>query len=132
MPLFIKVTETDMLRGRVLVPGWYKARIEKVSQEVAKSDGESMNTWVDMTVVAGPQQKDGATPEKTPLRRCFSEKAPSFAIPFLKALSKGNLPPAGGAFDVEKAVGREVMVYVKNREYEGNLQNDPADFRAVE
>jgi hypothetical protein len=34
-------------------------------------------------------------------------------------------------FDPNSAIGKKLMVYVKNREYEGKLQNDVADFRPI-
>lgn len=131
MPITFTVTKEDILRSKVLNPGWYKAKITKVSQEPAKSDGgESTNTWVDLSVVSGPLQNDGSSPTDVPVRRCFSEKAPGFILPFLKALNT-KVEAGGGQFDLERSVGREVMVYIKNREWQGSMQNDVADFRAV-
>lgn len=130
MPLTFTVTREDMLRSKVLDPGWYKVKVKKVSQETAKSDGESTNTWVDMTVIGGPNQQDGTLPVDVPVRRCFSEKAPGFIVPFLTAMG-AKIDQAGGTFDIEKAVGKELLVYVANRMWEGSLQNDVKDFKPV-
>lgn len=125
------VTEEDMLRSKVLDPSWYRAKVVKVTQETAKSDGESINTWVDFTVLAGPQQKDGTSPVKTPVRRCFSEKAPGFIVPYLKAAG-ATVKAEGGEYDIEKSIGREMDIYIANRMWENQMQNDVKDFRAVQ
>jgi len=127
-----QVTREDMLRSKVLDPGWYPVIIKKVSQEKAKSDGgQSTNTWIDMTVLGGPDQQDGSRPNDTPLRRCFSEKAPGFIIPYLQACG-ASVKTEGGNYDIEKSIGKKIQAYVKNRLWEGNLQNDVVDFRALE
>jgi len=119
-----------MLRSKVLDPGWYKARVTKVWQETAKSDGESTNTWVEFVVIGGPAQKDGSSPNDVPARRCFSEKAPGFIIPYLTACGAA-IKQEGGEYDIEKSVGQEMSLYIKNRMWENNLQNDVTDFKAL-
>jgi hypothetical protein len=128
MPLNFTVSREDILRSKVLDPGWYKARVTKVTQETAKSDGESTNTWVDFVVLAGPAQKDGSSPKDVPVRRCFSEKAPGFIVPYLTACG-ASIKAEGGQYDIEKSIGKEMNIYVANRMWEGNLQNDVKDFR---
>lgn len=124
------ITETDMLRSKVLDPNqWYKCKVEKVTQE-ASSDKTSTNTWIDMTVIDGPPQKDGSSPVKVPVRRCFSEKAPGFAINYIKACG-GAVGPLGGTIDMKKSEGKIIMVFIANRLWEGNMQNDAKDFRAA-
>lgn len=130
MPMTFVVTRTDMLRSKVLDPAWYKVKVTKVSQEEANTDS-SMNTWIDFVVLSGPAQKDGSQPVDVPLRRCFNEKAPGFIVPFLSACGT-KVGENGGNFDIERSVGREMFVYVKNRLWENNLQNDVADYRSVE
>src|SRR5690242_13962949 len=109
MPLIFKLTREDMLRSKVLDPGWYRVKIKKVYQKIA-NDNESMNTWVELVVVAGPAQRDGSKVVDTPLKRCFSEKAPGFIVPFLQALGV-TVTENGGDFDIEKTVGRELLAY---------------------
>ena len=122
MPLTFTVTREDMLRGKVLEPGWYKAVISKVSQEPASTDG-STNTIIDFTVTEG-QFKD------TPLKRYFSEKAPGFIVPFLVACG-APVGEAGGTFDIEKCKGKVIMIYVANDMYNNRPTNKVEDFRPV-
>lgn len=129
MPLFFQVTREDMLRGKILDPGWYKAKVTKVSQDPSNA-GDSTNTWVNFTILGGPEQKDKSNPAETPVRRCFSEKAPGFIVPFLAACG-AQVGQNGGNFDIEKSVNKEMLIYVGNKMYENKPQNDVSDFKAL-
>jgi len=129
MPLHFKVTREDMLRSKVLDPGWYKIKVVKMWEEKA-SDGESMNTWIEGKVISGPAQKDGSNIVDTPTRRCFSEKAPGMATPFLRAIGC-NVTENGFSGDIEKGIGQEILAYNENRMYEGRMMNDWKDFKRV-
>lgn len=120
MPLTFTVTREDMMRGKTVDPGWYKAIIKNVSQEPANTDG-STNTIVDFVVLEGPF-KD------VPLRRFFSEKAPGFIVPFLVACG-APVGEQGGTFDVEKCKGKTIQVYVINEMYNNRSTNKVEDFR---
>ncbi len=122
MPMIFSISREDVLRGKTVEPGWYPCMVKEVSQEPASTDG-STNTIVDFTVTDGPF-KD------VPLRRYFSEKAPGFAVNFLKALG-ATIGDNGGNFDLEKAKGRKMMVYVKNEMYEGSTRNRVEDFKPM-
>lgn len=129
MAVKFTVTREDMLRSKILDPGWYRMRVKKVWQE-ASAAGDSTNTWVEFTVISGPAQKDHSDAKDTPVRRCFSEKAPGFIVPFLKAAG-AQVAADGGDFDVEKSVGKEMGVYIENKMYENKPQNNAADFKAA-
>lgn len=128
MALTFKVTREDMLRSKVLNPAWYVAKVVKVWQETAKSDGESTNTWIEFSILSGPDQEDGSKANDTPVRRCFSEKAPGFILPYLKACGT-QVKEGGGDYDIEKSVGIVMELYIVNRMWEGSMQNDVKDFR---
>lgn len=122
MPLTFNVSREDILRNKTIDPGWYKVVIKKVSQEPASTDG-STNTWIDMVITDGPF-KD------VPLRRNFNEKGAGFAVPFIKALG-GTINENGGSFDMERAQGKTLQVYVKNGMYNNRPQNQVEDFKPV-
>ena len=122
MPLSFVITREDVLRTKTIEPGWYKVIVKNVTQEPAKTDG-STNTWIDMTIAEGPN-KD------VPLRRNFNEKAPGFALPFIVALG-GTISDQGATFDMERAKGKSLMVYVSNGMYNNKLQNNVDDFKAA-
>ena len=129
MPIPFTVTREDLLRSKTLDPGWYKATIKKIWQEPSNA-GDSTNTWAEFSVVEGPAQKDNSNPQGTPLRRCFSEKAPGMIVPFLVAMG-AKVTENGGTFDVEKGVGRDILVYNENKMYEGRMLNNVSDFKAI-
>lgn len=116
------ITREDMLRSKVIEPGWYPVLIKNVTQEPAKTDG-STNTWVDMVITDGPQ-KD------VPLRKNFSEKAPGFAVPFLRALGT-EVGENGATVDMDRAKGKKIMVYVLNKMFNNQQQNSVEDFKSL-
>lgn len=116
------ITREDMLRSKVIEPGWYKVVIKNVTQEPAKTDG-STNTWVDMVITDGPS-KD------VPLRKNFSEKAPGFAVPFLAALGT-SVGEQGMTVDMSLAKGKSLLVYVLNKSYNNQMQNSVEDFKSL-
>lgn len=121
------VTREDMLRSKIVDPGWYKAKVSNVTQEPSNA-GDSTNTWIHFTILGGPPQKDKSNIVDTPVRRCFSEKAPGFIVPFLIACG-ANVTEDGGDFDLEHARGKEMMIYIKTGMYEGKPQNNVEDFK---
>ena len=128
-PLTFVVTREDMLRSKTLDPGWYKAKVKRLWQEPSNA-GDSTNTWLEMIVIAGPEQKDKSNVADTPVRRVFSEKAPGMIVPFLKACG-AQVGENGGNFDLNKCVGRELLFYNETRMWEGKPQNSAVDFKSV-
>lgn len=121
MPIPFGVSKDDILRSKTIIPGWYAAVVKAVNTKAAKTDG-SMNVIFTFKLTGGAY--DG-----TPVDTLFSEKAPGFAVPLMEALLKRKVNPEGEQFDFEKAVGQELLVYVKNEEYQGRMLNKAADFK---
>lgn len=121
MPSPFRIGREDLLRSKVVQPGWYPALIKSVTTKPAKTDG-SLNTTIHCVIQGGAF--DGV-----PVDRLFSEKAPGFAENFVVAVTGAPVDP-DQEYDFERAVGKEVMIYVKNREWQGRLTNDIADFKA--
>lgn len=118
----------DTLRGNmVLDPNWYAAIVRAVEIRAAKTD-QSTNWNYTFEIISG-KGKDGKDYTGTRVYRLFNEKALSFARPFVEAL--GIQLKEDDEFDPNSAVGKKLMIYVKNREYEGRLQNEVADFRPI-
>jgi len=123
MPLVFTITKEDVLRSKVLAPGWYKAQVKKVEATTAGTDG-SAGAVVSFSITQ-PGEFHG-----TPLDTRFWEKAPGFSVPFFRACGAA-VTEAGGNFDFEKSVGREVLIYVQNRMYQNRLTNDIVDYKAL-
>ena len=125
----LTITPQDMKRSTVLNQGWYPVEVVAVTEE-PNAKGDSTNIIVDLVGIASndPEKNLGAG---VPLRRYFTEKAPGFAVNFIKACG-GNISDEGGTFDIASSVGRKLEAFVKPRPYEGRLTNDVADFRKLE
>lgn len=124
MATTFRVTPEDLVRGKVLKPGWYPATIKGFSEKAAKTDG-STNFVFEFTV-DGPEDCQGVV-----LMRTFSEKAPGMMVPLLEAAGAKIDPKSTNTFDLDALVGRQIQVYNNNREYEGRIRNDVTDFRPL-
>ena len=123
MPIPFTITRDDLLRGKTIEPGWYKAIISKVLQEPAKTDG-STNTVFEFKITQDGPFKD------VPVRKSFSEKATGFVRPLLEACGAA-VSDNGGNFDLEKGIGTELLIYIKNNMYNNRLTNSVEDYRAI-
>lgn len=121
MPI-IEFSEKDLLRGKLITPGWYRVRIDAVGEAPAKiSDkGPSMNYPVESTVLFNGDNGDTEF-TNVPLDWNFNSKAISLARPFLEAF--GVTVQAKMRFDLKSAEGRELDVFVENEMYQNRFIN---------
>lgn len=118
-----RLSQDDINRGKLVEPNlWYRTKVEKVYDESSK-DGQSTNTKVDLRIIGG-------TFNDLVVTRIFSEKAPGFIVPYLKAF--GVEVEADQNYDLSATEGRTLKTFIKHREYQGQKFNDPADFRPDE
>jgi hypothetical protein len=120
----LKITREDLLRSKVVAPEWYPTEITKVDEHPSKA-ADSINWDVTLKILA-PPECEGVT-----IIRTFNEKAPGFAVNFLKACGAKIDEATGGEFDMQAAVGRKVLTYVKNETWQGTMRNKAEDFRPV-
>lgn len=121
MPSLFRISREDLLRGKVIPPGWRASVIKAVTQKVAKTDG-STNTVVTFVV-------DDKSPfDGVPVDRVFSEKAPGFAEGFASAVLGRPIKLEGEEFDFDRAVGKQIKVYYTNEKYQGRMVNRAEDF----
>jgi hypothetical protein len=125
----LTISASDMKRSTVLDQGWYLVEVTSVNEE-PNAKGDSTNIIVDLVGLPS-SDPDKNKASGVPLRRYFTEKAPGFAVNFIKACG-GSVSDEGGTFDLSSAVGRKLQAFVKPRPYEGRMTNDVADFRALE
>ena len=124
MALPFTITREDLLRSKTVTPGWYPTKVTKAEQAEAKTDG-STNTNIEVTITAEGPFKN------VTINRTFSEKAPGFAIPYIQAVTGKRISEEGGQFDFQQTVGREILTYVKNEQYQGRLVNRAEDFKPI-
>jgi hypothetical protein len=120
MPM-IEITERDILRGKIVTPGWYRVRVDTVGEAPAKDQtkGPSTNYPVEGTIIKNAD--DGSTEfAGVPLDWNFNSKATGFTIPFLSAFGVEVKP---GRVDLKAAEGRELDVFVENDTYNNRLVN---------
>ena len=121
MPV-ISFSERDLMRGKIVIPAWYRVKIGSIGEAPAKvsEKGPSTNYPVEATILF-----NGDTGETefagVPLDWNFNSKAIGFAVGFLQSF--GVDVKAGTRFDLKSAEGREVDVFVENDSYQGRLVN---------
>lgn len=125
MPI-VTFTQKDTLRGTLVNPAWYRAKIDSVGEKPS-SDGQSTNYPVSATILF-----DGDTGDTrfkgVPLDWNFNSKAMGIAIPFVEAVT-GDKPEPDKRVELAAAVGEEIDIYVNHKTYEGRLLNDVKSFR---
>ena len=121
MPI-VEFSQRDLLRGKTVVPAWYRMKIESVGESPAKPSekGPSTNYPVEGTIQF--EGDTGATQfAGVPVDWNFNSKAVGFAVGFLEAL--GVVVEAGKRFDLKAAEGMFIDVYVENDMYQNRLVN---------
>lgn len=120
-PMRFRLSQDDLNKGKLIEPGWYTFRVEKVYEEPSK-DKSSTNTKVDCRIVDGEFGGMMVT-------RVFSEKAPGFVVPFLKAF--GIEVVADEEYNLAATENMEFKGYVSHREYNNQKYNDISEFRPL-
>jgi hypothetical protein len=136
MGLKFTVTKEDVLRTKVLKPGWYTFDIKDITEEQSKSDSESNNIVVKLVVTDGAKLPSGSPSTGVPVTMWFSEKFKGeAAISFAAAISgktMKEIEETGVDMDnVENLKGRKIKGNVENGEYKGKATNTVVRFEAV-
>lgn len=118
MPV-ISFSDKDLLRGKVMPPGWYKMKIDAIGESSSK-DGGSTNYPVEATTICNADNGDTEF-AGVPVDWNFNSKAIGFAVGFLESL--GVTIAAGQRFDLGAAAGKEIDVFVENGEWQGRIVN---------
>lgn len=121
MPV-VSFSNRDLMRGKIITPGWYRVIIESIGEAPAKASekGPSTNYPVEATIQFNGD--DGSTEfAGVPVDWNFNSKAIGFAVGFLQAF--GVDVKAGTRFDLKSAEKRELDVFVENDTYQGRLVN---------
>jgi hypothetical protein len=115
-----RITRSDMLRSKIVEPGWYLCEIIDITEEPSKK-GDSTNIVVSFKISEGPFAD-------VPLKTWFSEKAMGMAVPFVNACGF-EVSEDGGDFNIDESyVGKKLKVEVVTGEYDGRPQNNTNDY----
>lgn len=121
------ITKEDLLKSKRLEPAQYRAKLHKPYTKTLASDGQTMY-YVEMTVINGPQQKDGSSPVGTKLTRVYFENSLGELRNLLQALG-AKVPDEGVSGDLESIADREVGVFVTNElDKKGKMRNIVQEF----
>lgn len=125
MPI-ITFTESELLRGTVVTPAWYRVRIDSVGEEPAAiKEGKtpSTNYPIEGTILFNGDTGDTqfAGVPLGPNNWMFNSKAIGFSKGFLLAL--GVEVRANTRFELKVAEGHQIDVFVENDTYQGRITN---------
>lgn len=121
MPV-ISFSDRDLMRGKIVTPGWFRVRIEAVGEAPAKQSekGPSTNYPVEATILFNGDTGDTEF-AGVPIDWNFNSKAIGFAVGFLTSF--GVEVKSGTRFDLKSAEGKEVDTFVENDTWQGRLVN---------
>lgn len=125
MPM-IEFSETDIARNRIVEPAFYRVRINKVTEKLAKS-GNTTNYWIEGEILCNADtgdEKFKGTP--TPFLFMFNSGAIGKAVPFVEALQGEAVNLKAGEkkrFELKNAEGKIIDMFIGNGLYEGQIQN---------
>jgi hypothetical protein len=128
MPVIISFTEEELLQGTVLDPSWYRVRVSSVGQKLSKDQG-STNYPTEAVVICDANTGDTKF-AGVPIIWNFNSKYMKAASSFLQAF--GLTPVPGQQYALSDTEGKEVEMFVANKEYNNRVVNDfPHQYRPV-
>lgn len=125
MPM-ISFSEDDLLRDKIVSPGWYRVMIQRVGTKPSSgSNPETTTVWpIEGKII---RNADNGSEEfagvPTPAGWNFNDnpRAKGFMIGFLKSLGADIKP--GERVELSNAEGQEIEVFIENDTYEGRIVN---------
>lgn len=119
MPI-VSFSQKDLLRSKLVEPGWYLLHIDDISEKPSK-DGGSTNYPVEATIV---QNDDTGDKEfaGVPADWNFNSKALGFAVGFLAALGVEVKPEQ--RIELSAAKGKRIAAFIKRGEYNNQPRNE--------
>lgn len=118
----MQITPEDHLKGAIIDPGWYPCVVRDEEEKVSKGDGSAYSE-IKFEVTDGPCK--GVF-----LYTNFSEKAPGYALDFLKAIGMNVDKSKTMDVDLHSTIGKALMVNVKRGEWNGRPKNEVNGYRA--
>lgn len=120
MPL-VEFNESDLLRSKVVTPGWYRLNLGLVSEWSPSKDQQSNNCLIEAIIEKNADNGDTEF-AGVPVTIQFNDKpkARGFIEGFLRAL---GVDVTVGRFDLAAAQGKQIDAFVENETYEGRIRN---------
>lgn len=118
----VEFSESDILRNKIVEPGWYLIRIDNCNPWTPSKDQKSSNLIYDATILKNVDT-DTTDYAGVPVQIMFNSKpgARGFIESFLRTALGVDVEPS--RYDMGNAVGREIVAMVENETYEGRTRN---------
>jgi len=124
MPTKVRISKDDLMRGKIVEPGWYAVEVHGVTEKAAKTDGSQ--NWIVEYKVLNDGEFQGVL-----VNRLFNEKAAGMMAPFLIACGQ-KIGAEGGEFDIYATIGRKIQIHVTNdTTNKGRTINSVEDYRPL-
>lgn len=117
MPI-INISQADLLKTKVFEPGWYPAKIAKISPLSNAKSGNSLNLIITFALGGAAQGKE--------IDETFNSQLWGKLSPVFKAATGQDMIP--GQFDTDVLQGKDVDVQLITDTYNGNLMNRIANY----
>lgn len=126
MSPIISFDDSDILRNKIVTPGWYRVRVTKVGTKPSKGTNPDTSTIWPVDGVIIKNAENGSTEfagVPTPAGWNFNDnpKAKGFMIGFFQAL--GQDVETKKRYELAAAEGKELDVFIENSNFEGRIIN---------
>jgi hypothetical protein len=127
----IQYSKKDLLRDKIVSPGWYRVVIDEVGEWTPSADKQSNNMVMQGTIMFNADNGDKAN-EGVPIGGMgtwsFNSKGIGFSLGLTKAVaSQLGLDPEGinenSVFEYKLLEGKQVDVFIANDTYQGRVKN---------
>lgn len=120
MPM-VEFSESDLLRNKIVSPGWYRLELGIVGEWSPSKDQQSNNCLIEAVIMFAADSGDKEF-TGVPVTIQFNDKikARGFIEGFLRALGVEVKP---GRFNLDAAAGQQIDAFIENETYEGRVRN---------
>jgi hypothetical protein len=122
MSPLVEFTESDLLRNKIVSPGWYRLELGLVSEWSPSKDQQSNNCTIEAVILHNADNGDKEF-AGVPLTLRFNDKktARGFIEGFLRSL---GVDVTAQRYDLAAAFGKQIDAFVENGTFEGRIKND--------
>lgn len=111
----------DLLRSQIVIPGWYLIELGEYEEKLSSAGDSTNMVFRDCKIIRNAE--DGSDQfAGVPVFVRFNTKAKGFIVGFLRAF--GIEPRSGERYDLSAFSGRQIIAFIGNSEYQGNMQNN--------
>ncbi len=122
----IEFSQQDILRNKIVTPGWYRVRVDNVGTKPSTSGNpETTTIWpIEGTIIKNADNDSvefAGVPAPAGWNFNDNPRARGFMIGFFESLGAKVTP--GATLELKAAEGKELEVFIENDTYEGRIVN---------